>query len=69
MNKEGFVEVLKKAGYPAEIENGNVSIILVGGTPEDVKKAFIGVKIIANKVGYKHSFGVKRLEETNGRES
>ena len=66
MTKDGFVEVLKKAGYGgAHIDNGVVTIDLVGADKDELKKTFINVGLIAKKVGYKHSFRVCKLEETN----
>lgn len=70
MSKEEFVEVLKKAGYgSAHISAGMVTVDLVGVDKAELKKAYINVGLIAKKVGYKHSFRVCKLEETNGRES
>ena len=66
MTKDGFVEVLKKAGYgSAHISAGMVTVDLVGVDKAELKKAYINVGLIAKKVGYKHSFRVCKLEETN----
>jgi hypothetical protein len=65
MTKDGFVEVLKKAGYgSAHIGKGMVTIDLVGADKDELKKAYINVGLIAKKVGYKHSFRVCKLEES-----
>lgn len=66
MDKDKFVEVLKKAGISANIENGMVTIPLVDADKAEVSSMFTRVKLIANKVGYKHSFRVTKLEEANG---
>lgn len=60
MSKDTFVEILKKQGYGASIQDGMVTIEVVA---EDVKNTFIAAKLLANKVGYKHTIRVKRLEE------
>lgn len=67
MTKDGFVEVLKKAGYGgAHIDKGMVTVDLVGVDKAELKKVYINVGLIAKKVGYKHSFRVCKLEEKNG---
>ena len=67
MSKEKFVEVLKKAGYgSAHIDKGIVTVDLVGVDKAELKKAYINVGLIAKKVGYKHSFRVCKLEESDG---
>lgn len=67
MSKDTFIDILKKSGYAARLdEKGVVTVEVVG---EAVKQTFINVKLLANKVGYKHSIRVKRLEETNGKEA
>ena len=67
MSKEAFVEVLKKAGYSsAHVEKGAVTVDLVGVDKAELKKVYINIGLIAKKVGYKHSFRVCKLEETNG---
>ena len=63
MSKDQFVEVLKANNMPASLEDGVVSVILVGGTAEDVKKAFVKCKLLAQKFGYKHSLRVRKMEE------
>ena len=64
MDKSKFVEVLKKAGYQsAAIEGGKPTVFLVGATKQEVKQNYIHVGLLAKKVGYKHSFGVKNLDE------
>lgn len=66
MSKEKFVEVLKKAGYgSAHISSGMVTVDLVGVDKAELKKVYINIGLIAKKVGYKHSFRVCKLEETN----
>ena len=71
MSKEKFVEVLKKAGYSSahisrDISGGMVTVDLVGVDKAELKKVYINIGLIAKKVGYKHSFRVCKLEETNG---
>ncbi len=67
MSKEKFVEVLKKAGYSsAHISSGMVTVDLVGVDKAELKKVYINVGLIAKKVGYKHSFRVCKLEESDG---
>lgn len=66
MTKESFVEVLKKAGYgSAHIKENIVTVDVVGGDKKELRKIFIDIKLIAQKVGYKHSYRVCKLEETN----
>ncbi|MBO7450406.1 MAG: hypothetical protein J6U54_08550 [Clostridiales bacterium] len=67
VTKERFVELCKKAGYGgASIVDGMVTIDMVDASKEEVRKTFYAVKLLANKVGYKHSFRVCKLkEETN----
>ena len=63
MEKERFVEICKKAGYGATIEDNMVTINLVDASKDDVKKTFFAVKLLANKVGFKHTFRVCKLKE------
>ena len=66
MNKEAFVELLKREGYGARInENNVVTVTVVGATHRDIFETWKKVKLIAQKYGYKHSIGVKNLEEAN----
>lgn len=66
ISKDQFVEYLKKMGYSgATVEGGMVTINLVGATKEEVKKTFLDVKLLANKIGYKHSYRVVKLEESH----
>ena len=66
VTKERFVEICKKAGYGGtSIEGGMVTIDLVGVSKDEVRKTFYAVKLLANKVGYKHSFRVCKLQEEN----
>ncbi len=66
MSKEAFVGVLKKAGYgSAHISSGMVTVDLVGVDKAELKKVYINVGLIAKKVGYKHSFRVCKLEESD----
>ena len=65
MSKDKFVEVLKANKIPASLEDGMVSVILVGGTGEDVKKTFFQCKLLAQKFGYNHSIRVRRMEEVH----
>ena len=66
MEKAKFVEILKKAGYgSAKIEDNKPTVTLVGADKAEVKRVYINVGLIAKKVGYKHSWGVKNLEESH----
>ena len=68
MSKEEFVEVLKKAGYGgAHIDKGMATVDLVGVDKAELKKVYINVGLLAKKVGYKHSFRVCKLEESDGK--
>lgn len=68
VTKERFVELCKKAGYGgAIVEDGIVTINMVNASKDEIRKTFYAVKLLANKVGYKHSFRVCKLkEESNG---
>ena len=64
MDKQKFVDVLKKAGYSsAVIEDNKPTVTFVGVDKATLKRAYINIGLIAKKVGYKHSWGVKNLEE------
>lgn len=66
MTKEAFVEVLKKAGYgSAHIKDNIVTVDVVSDDKKELRKMFIDIKLITHKVGYKHSYRVCKLEETN----
>lgn len=65
MTKENFVEVLKKVNIGASVENGVVTISMLNADKTDISAMFGRVKLIANKVGYKHSFRVCKLEESH----
>lgn len=66
MSKEAFVEVLKKAGYGStHIKDNIVTVDVVSGDKKELRKMFIDIKLIAQKVGYKHSYRVCKLEEEN----
>lgn len=60
MDKYGFVEFLRKVGYGADMVNGIPTVFVT--TPEEVKSVWKDVKLLATKIGYNHSFSVKRLE-------
>ena len=63
MPKDKFVEVLKHEQFPAALEDGVVTISLVGATHETLKETFFQAKLLANKCGYNHSIRVVNLKE------
>ena len=66
MTKAGFVETLKKAGYKA-VEGDSCPTVFVKEA-KDISKTWRDIKLFATKVGYNHSFAVRK-EETGVTES
>lgn len=60
MNKNEFAEYLRHCGYGADIEYGIPTVFVTES--EEVKRVWKEVKLLSNKVGYNHSFSVKKLE-------
>ena len=60
MTKAGFVETLKKAGYKA-VEGDSCPTVFVKEA-KDISSTWKNVKLLATKVGYNHSFAVKKEE-------
>lgn len=64
MDKQKFVEVLKRSGYGSvAVENGIPTVTIAGADKAEVKRVYINVGLIAKKVGYKHSFRVQNMKE------
>lgn len=66
MTKAGFVETLKKAGY--KVTEGDSCPTVFVKEAKDISKTWRDIKLFATKVGYNHSFAVKK-EETGVIES
>ena len=56
MTKAGFVEVLKKQGYKVDKDAAYPTVF---AKKEEMSKTYLTIKLLANKVGYSHTFGVK----------
>lgn len=59
MDKWRFNELLKKEGFRTE-KDASYPTVLVNGDKSVVAATYKQIKLLANKVGYTHSFGVKR---------
>ena len=58
MTKAGFVEALKKVGY--KVNEGNSCPTVLVKDSKDISQTWKAVKLFATKVGYNHSFAVKK---------
>lgn len=56
MDKWRFKEVLKKEGYRVDKNESIPTVIVKNG---EKSTTYLKIKLLANKAGYKHSFGVK----------
>lgn len=65
MTKWQFKEYLKQHGYSVDEDANYPTILMVGASSDEIKKKFFEVKLLAQKVGYNHTIGVKNLEEEN----
>lgn len=61
MDKWRFKDILKKEGYKVA-EDASYPTVIV--PKNDIRMTYAKIKLIANKVGYKHTFGVKAGIET-----
>lgn len=68
MTKAEFKERLKRMGYTVDNEASIPTILIVDASSETIKKTYIDVKLVAQKLGYHHSISVKNLKEENANE-
>lgn len=57
MDKLRFKELLKKEGYRVADDAAYPTVIV---EEDKVSKTYISLKLLAKKVGYNHTFGVKK---------
>ncbi len=65
MTKWEFTNHLKNLGYAVDENASYPTVLLVGASKNETKQKFYEIKLIAQKVGYKHTLSVKNLEEEN----
>lgn len=63
MDKARFRDILERQGYRVD-KQATYPTVLVNGDKKVVADTYKAVKLLANKVGYTHTFGVKKTIET-----
>jgi len=63
MTKWEFTNRLKDLGYAVDENASYPTVLLVGASESERKQKFFEIKLLAQKLGYKHTIGVKNLQE------
>ena len=63
MDKMRFKQVLRDKGYKVS-DQENYPVVLVNGGKNDISKTYMEIKLLANKVGYHHTVGVRKMIES-----